>query len=45
MKVYDPVFEIQVLRVDLIFWLKSSITRKIEETPRKLTKNNHLNVK
>ena len=35
-----PVYK---LRVGLIYWLKSSVTGKIETTPRLLTKNCNVN--
>jgi hypothetical protein len=37
LKVYDPVLQKQVLRNNLIYWLKSAVTGKIEQTPRVIT--------
>ena len=37
LQVYDPVWKKDVLRVGLIYWLKSSINGKIEGTPRVIT--------
>jgi hypothetical protein len=39
LKTYDPVFQMEVLRVGLIFWLKSSLTGKIEGTPNVITQD------
>ena len=34
LKVYNVLLEKEVLRKGLVFWLKSTITGKIEQTPR-----------
>lgn len=39
LKTYDPLLATDVLRKNLVFWLQSSITGKIEATPRLLTED------
>ena len=39
LKTYDPIHQMEVLRDGLIFWLKSSLTGKIEGTPNVITQN------
>lgn len=39
LKVFSPFYQRDVLRVGMVYWLQSSVTGKIEPTPRKLTDN------
>lgn len=43
LKVYDPVLKMEVLKLNLFYWLKSSITGKIEPKRRKITPDTNPN--
>lgn len=43
LQVYDPLWEKDVLRLGLIYWIKSSITGQMEGTPYVITENTDLN--
>lgn len=43
LQVYDPIWEKDILRLGLIYWVKSSITGQIEGTPFIITENTDVN--
>ena len=38
-KVYSPFYKRDILRVGMVYWLQSSVTGIIEQTPRRLTED------
>lgn len=43
LQIYDPIWQKDILRLGLIYWIKSSITGQIEGTPFIITENTDVN--